>query len=76
MSGRHKAASTIRGFANNDFSDLSFPEFGVAMAHLREVLANETYESFARAAQHMTTAAMAAYALEQIDQARAARQQT
>jgi hypothetical protein len=42
-----------------------------AIAHLRNVLGDETYESLARAGETMTTAAMAAYAYDQIDQARA-----
>ena len=42
--------------------------------HLREVLGDEAYESFARAGEDMTNAEMAAYALEQIDWAGAALQ--
>jgi hypothetical protein len=38
---------------------------------LREVLGDQTYEQLARRGETMTTAAMVAYALEQIDQARA-----
>ena len=41
------------------------------IAHLREVLGDETYESLAREGEKMTTAAMATYAYDQIDQARA-----
>jgi len=40
-------------------------------AHLREVLGNDVYESFARAGAAMTTAAVVTYAFDQIDQARA-----
>ena len=46
-------------------------EFGTAIAHLREVLGDQTYESLARKSETMTTAAMATYAYDQIDQARA-----
>jgi hypothetical protein len=38
-------------------------------AHLRDMLGDEGYESFARAGEHMTNAAMATYTLDQIDQA-------
>ncbi len=41
------------------------------IAHLRQVLGGETYESLAREGETMTTAAMATYAYDQIDQARA-----
>jgi hypothetical protein len=40
------------------------------ITHLRDVLGNQTYESLARNGETMTTAAMAAYAYDQIDQAR------
>ncbi len=46
------------------------PEINTAIAHLREVVADPVYESLARAGEKMTTAAMAAYAFDQIDQAR------
>jgi hypothetical protein len=45
-------------------------EFGIAMAHLRIVLGEATYESLARKGETMTTTAMATYAYDQIDQAR------
>jgi hypothetical protein len=45
-------------------------ETTTAIAHLREVLGDQTYESLARAGEKMTTAAMATYAYDQIDQAR------
>jgi hypothetical protein len=41
------------------------------IAHLRDVLGDQTYESRARKGERMTTAAMATYAYDQIDQARA-----
>ena len=47
------------------------PEIGTAIAHLREVLGDQTYESLARKGETMTTAVMATYAYDQIDQARA-----
>ena len=39
--------------------------------HPRDVLGDQTYESLARKGETMTTAAMATYAYDQIDQARA-----
>ena len=67
--GRYEAAATIAGFA---FSPLTaaLPEFRTAITHLRDVLGDQTYESFARKGETMTTAAMATYAYDQIDQAR------
>ena len=47
------------------------PEFKTAIAHLRDVLGDQTYESLARKGETMTTAEMVAYAYDQIDQARA-----
>ncbi len=47
------------------------PEISTAIAHLRDVLGDQTYESLARKGETMTTAAMATYAYDQIDQARA-----
>ena len=44
--------------------------FSTAIAHLREVLGDPAYESLARAGETTTTAAMATYAYDQIDQAR------
>ena len=49
----------------------AFPEITTAIAHLRDVLGDQTYESLARKGETMTTAAMVTYAYDQIDQARA-----
>jgi len=38
--------------------------------HLRDVVGDRTYESLGRAGEKMTTAAMATYAYDQIDQVR------
>ena len=48
----------------------ALPEITTAIAHLRDVLGEATYESLARKGETMTTAAMATYAYDQIDQAR------
>ena len=45
-------------------------EINPAIAHLRDVLGDQAYDSLARKGDVMTTAAMAAYAYDQIDQAR------
>jgi predicted ATPase len=69
--GRYEAAATIAGFAVNPLNIAGLPELSTAMAHLRDVLGDQTYESLARKGETMTTAAMATYAYDQIDQARA-----
>jgi hypothetical protein len=67
---RYEPAATIAGFAFSPLTAASLPEFSTAIAHLREVLGDQTYESLARKGETMTTAAMATYAYDQIDQAR------
>jgi hypothetical protein len=71
--GRYEPAATIAGFAVTSpiaaLPDNS--EFRTATAHLRDVLGEATYESLAHKGETMTTAAMATYAYDQIDQARA-----
>ena len=47
------------------------PRSAQAIAHLRDVLGDQTYESLARKGETMTTAEMVTYAYDQIDQARA-----
>lgn len=67
--GGRRAKHTGDGI--NNFAVAAAPEISTAIAHLRDVLGDETYESFARAGATMTTVAIVAYALDQIDQARA-----
>jgi predicted ATPase/class 3 adenylate cyclase len=69
--GHHEPAAIISGFAVNPFSKIAFPEIHTTITHLREILGDGPYESFARAGKHMTNAAMATYAFDQIDEARA-----
>ncbi|MGO9692955.1 MAG: ATP-binding protein [Mycobacterium sp.] len=69
--GRYEPAARISEFAMSAFSQTTAPEISTAIIHLREVLGDEAYESFAREGAQMTNAAMAAYAYDQIDQARA-----
>ena len=68
--GRYEPAATIAGFALSPFSAAGVPEITTAIAHLRDVLGDQTYESLARKGETMTAAEMATYAYDQIDQAR------
>jgi hypothetical protein len=63
--------SGIAGFAFDPITAVWFPELTTAIVHLRDVLGDQTYEQLARKGEAMTTAAMATYAYDQIDQARA-----
>jgi predicted ATPase len=67
--GRHEPAATIAGYAISPFTATP-AEFNTAIAHLRDVLGEATYESLARKGETMTTAEMVTYAYDQIDQAR------
>jgi hypothetical protein len=69
---RYEPAATIAGFVvTSPLAALPvMAEFGIAIAHLRNVLGEATYESLARKGETMTTTAMATYAYDQIDQAR------
>jgi predicted ATPase/class 3 adenylate cyclase/DNA-binding CsgD family transcriptional regulator len=68
--GRYEPAATIAGFALSPIAAAALPEISTAITHLRDVLGDQTYESLARTGETMTTAAMATYAYDQIDQAR------
>ena len=69
--GRYEPAATISRFASTPFTRRAFPEIVGVIAHLRDVLGDQTYESLALKGEAMTTAAVANYAYDQIDQARA-----
>ncbi len=69
--GRYEPAATIAGFALSPLAAVGVPQLGTAVTHLRDVLGDRTYESLIRKGETMTTAAMATYAYDQIDQARA-----
>ncbi len=69
--GRYEPAATMAGFGVNLLVTATNPEITTAIAHLRDVLGDQTYESLARKGETMTTAEMVAYAYDQIDQARA-----
>jgi tetratricopeptide (TPR) repeat protein len=68
--GRYEPAATIAGFALSPIAAAAVPEIGTTITHLRDVLGDQTYESLARKGETMTTAAIATYAYNQIDQAR------
>jgi predicted ATPase len=68
--GRYEPAATITGFALHPMAAATVPEITTAITHLREVLGEATYESLAHEGAAMTTAAVATYAYDQIDQAR------
>ena len=69
--GRYEPAATIAGFALSPVVTQGVPGITIAIAHLRDVLGEATYESLAHKGKSMTPAAMATYAYDQIDQARA-----
>jgi hypothetical protein len=68
--GHYEPAATIAGFAFSPLTAAAFPKINTAIAHLRDVPGDQTYESLARKGETMTTAAMSTYAYVQIDQAR------
>ena len=68
--GRYEPAATIAGFALSPMAATGVPEITTVIAHLRDALGEATYESLARKGETMTTAEMATYAYDQIDQAR------
>ena len=68
--GRYEPAATTAGFALSQFSASAIPEITTVIAHLRDILGDQTYESLAHKGETMTTTAMATYAYDQIDQAR------
>ena len=69
--GRREPAAIIAGFAFGPLTATVFPEFVTAIADLREALGDQTYQSLAHKGETMTMSAMATYAYDQIDQARA-----
>jgi tetratricopeptide (TPR) repeat protein len=70
--GRPESAASLAGYAYDPLTTgVWVPEINTAIAHLRNVLGDQTYEARAHAGANMTTAAMVTYAYDQIDQARA-----
>jgi predicted ATPase len=69
--GRYEPAAVIMGVGDQPGPRTTFPEIDSAIAHLREALGDQTYESLARTGAAMTTGAAVTYALDQIGRARA-----
>jgi len=69
--GRYEPAAIVAGYAFSPLTAATILKINIAIAHLRDVLGDQTYESLARKGKTMTTAAMVAYAYDQIDQVRA-----
>jgi predicted ATPase len=67
--GRFEPAAIVAGFALTPFT-AGVSELTTAIAHLREVLGDQAYESLAKNGAAMPTVAMVEYAYDQIDQAR------
>jgi hypothetical protein len=59
--GCYVPAATVAGFAFSPLTAASVPELNAAIAHLRDVLGDQVYESLAREGEKMPTAAMATY---------------
>jgi predicted ATPase len=69
--GRYEPAATLAGLAAvNPMAAATLPELGTTIAHLRDVLGDQTYEALARKGEGMTISAMVTYAFDQIDQTR------
>ncbi len=73
--GLFEPAATIAGFAVDPLSAAWIPEINPAITQLREVLGDEVYLARSRSGETMTAAAIAKYAYEQIDEARATLEQ-
>jgi hypothetical protein len=69
--GHYPQAAVIFGFAITPLTHVFYPETTGTIAHLREALGDDEYEALAQSGKDMGHAAMAAYAFEQIDLARA-----
>jgi predicted ATPase len=69
--GHYEAAATIAGFAIDPRIAAAIPEIAGAIRHLRGVLGDATYEAAARRGEQMTISAMATYAYDKSNQARA-----
>jgi predicted ATPase len=67
---RYEPAATIAGFAFNFLTEGWIPEITTGIAHLRNVLGSQTYESLASKGQAMTTTALVALAYDEIEMAR------
>ncbi|MCW2662683.1 MAG: cyclase [Mycobacterium sp.] len=65
--GHYESAATIAAFsAINPMTHAALPELDTAIAHLREVLGDQTYQRLARESGAMTTSAIVSYAYHQM----------
>jgi hypothetical protein len=55
--GRYEPAATIAGFAISPHTASALPEISTTIAHLRDVLGTQAYESLAQKSEAMTMAA-------------------
>jgi hypothetical protein len=67
--GRYEQAATVSGFATTPVARAGYPQIDAAITHLRDVLGDHKYEAHARAGEGMSIAAIATYALAQIENA-------
>jgi hypothetical protein len=68
--GRYEPAAIIAGCASTPLAVATYPELSTTTAHLRTVLGDQDDESLAHKGETMSTAEIATYAYDQIDQAR------
>ena len=54
--GHHEQAATITGFAASPMARAGYPQIDATIIHLREVLGDKVYESFAHTGEAMTIA--------------------
>ncbi len=69
--GCHEQAATVAGFAASPLTATAIPELGATVSRLRQILGTDAYQSNAGRGESMTTAGIAAYALDQIEHVRA-----
>lgn len=69
--GNYESAATLCASEANAFARTTYPELKVTIAHLRQVLGDDRYESLRAAGEYMSGAHLATYAFEQLDTARA-----
>jgi len=69
--GWHAQAATVAGFAESALTATAFPELGTTVSRLRQMLGTEAFESHVGRGESMTTSAIAAYALDEIERVRA-----
>ena len=69
--GIYEPAAIISAGASTPFTSAAYPEIHDAVGHLREVLGDKLFETLSCRGESLSIAAMAEYAFEQIDLARA-----